>query len=265
MRLCEYSHTDKSESKKTKLLCLRNIKFYNKSSDGYLQEIEHNNDLTTLESASCVSITFENQKNGEKEATITQHRTSRDRICPVRAWAQTAHRILSYDGTNADTPVNTFKSNGKLVQFTSKQVRQNIKSTVKTIGATRLGIDIKRVGTHSLRTSAAMLLYLANVRTSTIMLLGRWKSDAFLLYLRRQVKEFTEGVTHQMTSQPDVFFNIPSEPIEDLPQRHHAQRDDPMTSNVDSTASTARINGLALRINTSQFNPNHTPNMHIWG
>ena len=110
-----------------------------------------------------------------------------------------------------------------------------------------------------------MLLYLANVRTSTIMLLGRWKSDAFLLYLRRQVKEFTEGVTHQMTSQPDLFFNIPTNPTDDLPSRQRADRFDPMTSNTNSTASIARFNGLALRGNTSHFNANHTPAMHIWG
>ena len=246
MRSCEYSKTDNSESKKTKMLCLRNIKFYNKTSNGYLEEVPHSSDLAILQSSSCVSITFENQKNGEKDATITQHRSPPGRICPVQAWAETAHRILSYDNTNENTTVNTFKTGGKLVQFTSKQLRQHIKSTVKSIGANRLGIDIKRVGTHSLRTSAAMLLYLANVRTSTIMLLGRWKSDAFLLYLRRQVKEFTEGVTHQMTSQPDIFFNIPSQPINDLPNCHQANRDNPMTSNIDSTASTARFNGLAL-------------------
>ena len=265
MRSCKYSHTDKNESKKTKLLCLRNIQFFNKSTDGYLQEVPHDSNLTTLQSSDCVTITFENQKNGQKDATITQHKTPANRICPVKAWANTIHRILSYEGTDSNTEVNTFKINGKLVKFTSKQICQHIKSTVKTIGSSRLGIDIKRVGTHSLRTSAAMLLYLANVWTSTIMLLGWWHSDAFLLYLQRQVKEFTEGVTHQMTSQPDIFCNIPSQPIEDLPNRHHAQRDDPMTSNIDSTASTARFNGLALWINTSQFNPNHIPNMHIWG
>ena len=183
MRSCKYSHTDKNESKKTKLLCLRNIQFFNKSTDGYLQEVPHDSNLTTLQSSDCITITFENQKNGQKDATITQHKTPANRICPVKAWANTIHRILSYEGTDSNTEVNTFKINGKLVKFTSKQICQHIKSTVKTIGSSRLGIDIKRVGTHSLRTSAAMLLYLANVRTSTIMLLGRWHSDAFLLYL----------------------------------------------------------------------------------
>ena len=157
-------------------------------------------------------------------------------------------------------------NNGKLVQFTSAQVRAHLKSTVRSMQPEQLGISVNNVGTHSLRTSCAMLLYLSNVRTSTIMLVGRWKSDAFLLYLRRQVKEFTDGISNQMTSLPDTFFNIASSTNNnDLPSRQRADIDDPMTSNVNSTASRARFNGLALRENTSHFHRNHAPAFNVWG
>ena len=40
-----------------------------------------------------------------------------------------------------------------------------------------------------------MAMYLNDVPTYTIMLVGRWSSDAFLKYIRRQVQEFTSGVS----------------------------------------------------------------------
>ena len=86
----------------------------------------------------------------------------------------------------------------------SAQIRSHLKLTVKNIGTDCLDIDISKVGTHSLHTT--MLLYLArNVRTSIIMLLGQWKSDALLLYLQCQVKELTEGVTSTIQHVPFHF------------------------------------------------------------
>jgi hypothetical protein len=265
MRSCEYSSTSNQEDKKTKLLCLRNIRIFSLSKEGYMITLPHTSDLSLLQQADCVSITFENQKNGEKDACITQHRTPpHKQLCPVRAWALIINRILSYPGTNMDTTVNTFKKQNKLVKITSNQTRNLIKSNVKSIGQQRLGIDINTVGTHSLRSSCAMLLYLANVRTSTIMLVGRWKSDAFLLYLRRQVKEFTSGVTDQMVSQPDMFFTIPSEPNNDLPSHLKTDWDDPKTSNPNSIASSSRFNGSGSTNNTSNSIKPHAPAFHVW-
>ena len=40
------------------------------------------------------------------------------------------------------------------------------------------------------------------------MLTGRWSSDAFLAYIEKQVKEFTQGVSSRML-QHDTFYNTP--------------------------------------------------------
>ena len=57
-----------------------------------------------------------------------------------------------------------------------------------TVNNTRvLGFTGDDVGNHSIRSSLAMTLYLAKRSVSTIMLIGCWSSDAFLLYVRRQV------------------------------------------------------------------------------
>ena len=54
-----------------------------------------------------------------------------------------------------------------------------------------------------------MLMYLAKEPVYTIMLVGRWSSDAFLAYIEKQIKEFTRGVSTRML-QHETFCNIPA-------------------------------------------------------
>ena len=182
---------------------------------------------------------------------------------PCDSLGQTSQADLAYPKTNENTTVNTLYTQGKLKQISSSQTRKFIISHVQSIGETKLGIDVKTVGTHSLSSSCAMLLYLSNIRTSTIMLLGRWKSDAFLLYLRRQVKEFTQEVTKQMGAQPDVFFTIPTDHTLDTPPHETADKDDPRSRHPESTASSSHFNGLSHKINTANINPLHPPALHV--
>ena len=185
------------------------------------------------------------------------------------AWATTVKQVLGYKHTNGNSTVNTFKlpNSHKLFQITAKQMHTHIMAYVKKMGPKKLGMDINRVGAHSLCLSCVMLLYLAEVRTSTIMLLGCWKSDAFLIYLRKQVKEFTKGISTTMTDQPSTFFAIPNSRNSDLLNRHRSDRDDPMTSNTNLIASHTRFHCPGFTGNTSSAiaNNHHTPAFRIWG
>ena len=51
---------------------------------------------------------------------------------------------------------------------------------MKAIGEEKLGFTAKDVGTHSIRTSFATLLYLKKAGPILIQIGGRWKSTAFL-------------------------------------------------------------------------------------
>ena len=53
-----------------------------------------------------------------------------------------------------------------------------------------------------------MMMYLAKEPIYTIMLIGRWSSDAFLAYIEKQVKEFTKGVRTRMLEN-NTFYNTP--------------------------------------------------------
>ncbi len=77
-----------------------------------------------------------------------------------------------------------------------------------------MGFTPEQIGLHSARSGAAMAMYLAGVPVYTIMLIGRWSSDAFLLYIRRQVQEFSKNVSKKMTSN-ESFFTIPGISNED--------------------------------------------------
>ncbi len=82
-----------------KQLCLQNITFI--KGGNILDHLS-----PELSSADCVSITFERQKNDRKSDTVTQWRTTDPVMCPVKLWASIITWILTYQGTNKDSPVS---------------------------------------------------------------------------------------------------------------------------------------------------------------
>jgi hypothetical protein len=170
MRSCEYSKTSSpTESTTTKLLTLRNIRFFKNS-----ELIPHSH--RALAHADIVSITFESQKNKTKFQTISLHKSDAA-LCPVSTWAAIVQRIRSYPSTSDSTRVNTYQtSGGKLLHISSAQIRQKIRSAASLIGPKLLGFSVDEIGCHSLRSGSAMAMYLANIPVTTIQLIGRWKA-----------------------------------------------------------------------------------------
>ena len=87
----------------------------------------------------------------------------------------------------------------------------DLQCSVDAVRVDVLGFSSKEVGTHSVRSFLAMMMYLTKEQVYTIMLTGRWSSDAFLAYIEKQVKEFTKGVSSRMLLK-DTFFNVPLAP-----------------------------------------------------
>jgi hypothetical protein len=73
-----------------------------------------------------------------------------------------------------------------------------LRAAVVSIGEDILGIKKEDVGTHSIRSGAAMAMYLGECPVYTIMMIGRWSSDAFLRYIRKQVEQFSHNVSRKM-------------------------------------------------------------------
>ena len=148
-----------------KLLRLRNIEFRRNN-----RIVPHSD--PHLDRCETVSITFEHQKRDERDETITHHTSGDALLCPVRSWASVAQRIRAYPGATKDTHVNAFLLDGTIVYVSGKAVRERIRWAVGAIGKATLGYGPKDVGTHSIRSGAAMAMFLADTPVFVIMLQG---------------------------------------------------------------------------------------------
>ena len=54
---------------------------------------------------------------------------------------------------------------------------------------------------HSLRSEAAVAIYIAGVSPLKIIFIGRWQIESFLLYIRKQVAQFSTKVSDKMQQQ----------------------------------------------------------------
>jgi hypothetical protein len=75
-----------------------------------------------------------------------------------------------------------------------------------------------------------MVMYLAGIPVFTIMLVGRWSSDAFLRYICKQVKEFSRGISNKMITNEN-FFTIPNLSNDEPKNPRHALKHDSQFNN----------------------------------
>ena len=104
----------------------------------------------------------------------------------------------SYPGYSDKWELYTFFDGINFSKIASSKILINLRSSVDAIGVDILGFTSANIGTHSVRASSAMMMYLAKEPIYTIMLIGRWSLDAFLAYIEKQVKELTKGVSSRM-------------------------------------------------------------------
>ena len=76
-----------------------------------------------------------------------------------------------------------------------------MKDAIIAIREDVLHIKKSEIGTHLIRSGAAMAMFLSDCSVCQIMMIGRWSSSAFLRYIRKQVEQFSHNVSKQMTSQ----------------------------------------------------------------
>ena len=201
MRSCEYVKVPAAEKRRTDIVRLRNVVFRRNAAI-----IPH--DSPDLHLADFVSITFEMQKKDEKSDRVTQHITHHEIMCPVRAWAAIIKRIRSYPGADDDTPVSAVWRNNRIEHITSKNIVNAIDNAAEAIGYANLGVEKGDFGTHSIRSGGAMAMALDDVPPFRIMMIGRWSSDAFLKYIRKQVDQFSHNISSRMNKHMH-FRHIP--------------------------------------------------------
>jgi len=202
MRSCEYLKVEKSEERRTTPIRKRNMVFMR---NGAVLPHESN----SLELADSITLYFEFQKRDLRNDSVTQLKTGHVRDCPVRAAAAIVRR-MQRQGMSDDNYIYLFKkkSNGKKTSFTAKAARDLLRNFISCQPDTG-GITADEIGLHSFRSSSAMAMYLNGIPVYTIMLLGRWSSDAFLRYIRKQVSDFSHDVSSKMI-QTRLFHHVPN-------------------------------------------------------
>ena len=148
-----------------------------------------------------LSISSFGRLRDRKAHTVTQWWTSDELLCRVKIWASLTRRILSYKGANKNSPISLVKHKSQIINITREMIADLCRDGVVAIGETKLGIRKSEIGTRSIRSGAAMAMYLAGVPVFSIMLICRWSSTAFLKYIRKQVQEFSQGISSKMIEQ----------------------------------------------------------------
>lgn len=176
MRSVEYCKT-KDPKPKTQRITMRDIRFL------------HSRPRDLIAShADKVTITFSDQKNGVKNQKITRprapHSSGLPGYCPVLIAASLYNRVASYAYESSNPPINLCLKDGWHHQITYQEIIKYHKHVAATIGEEKIGFPPSKIGTHSMRVTFATCLYEAGFSDAIIKSEGRWKSDAFLKYIR---------------------------------------------------------------------------------
>jgi hypothetical protein len=155
-----------------------------------------------LMAADAVTLYLENQKNGNKGATI-HHTAVAGWFCPVKALIRRVSDIAS-QGLGNKTPLSCISPGSHV---TSPLIVSTICKAAQLTRLTTHGYDLKRIGAHLLQASGAMALKLNNVDADTMMKMGRWTSSTFLIYIHSQIAALKAGLAQQMV-HPVYFQNV---------------------------------------------------------
>jgi hypothetical protein len=202
MRACKYVKIP--DKGKTKLITLGCVEFFTMSR----AELDHL-DPNLIAKAHYVRVVFVDQKNGDKFDKRTQTQTKDPQLCPVLRFGRAVQRVLKFiPGANDKTPLcaTNGKTKTKAPSITVASTLILLRETCKIHGGkAKFGFDPLEIGNKSLRSGAAMGLFLQRCSPTKIMMLGRWKSRAFLDYIQPQILAWSSCFSEDMIVLENFF------------------------------------------------------------
>jgi len=165
--------------------------------------------------ATTAAIIFEFQKKDVRDDTISHQRSgvtlSNCERCPVWVAWEIILQLWKYNippAKFADTPINYVKLEGRSFTIPSSIILIRLRQVVSSLGPNRLGFTADEIGTHSNRSGGAMGMFLAGTPVYTFMLMGRWSSDTFMRYIRKQVLSLSHGISAKMLSTKNSLWYL---------------------------------------------------------
>ena len=155
-----------------------------------------------LEAASSMRLHFTTQKNQRKGDVIAHGRSRHHLCCPVRAavCVLQQHRKWFRDSAvpyDDKCPLASYYYRSRRVLLRSCDVTSQLRFAARqSVSVT--GIDPSSISARSLRAGGAMALLCGNVDSDTIMLVGRWHSDAMMRYLHQEAQPIMKHLAATM-------------------------------------------------------------------
>ena len=150
-----------------------------------------------LRLASFATLTFTTQKNGIAGEVIGLGRSGHNQFCPVLLIVERVIHLRHYNAP-AETPLATYyDTTGKSHNISPKCISDILKLATRFLGPT-FGLSPDDISASSLRASGAMALLCAKVDSSTIRLIGRWRSNEMFRYLHTQAEPIMRGYAAKM-------------------------------------------------------------------
>ena len=201
----ELVRTTKTDKGRSSPFRLKDIAFG--SSDGRLWNVHptDNTLLNDVSGATQVSLTYTDQKNCVKGETVSHAPSGDPKLCPVRALEEQASLLLR-KGCDINTPLHTyFNRTGRRLAVTATHVTLLLRRAAALV-KTETGIPPEKISMRSLRPGGATALLCSGETPSNIALVGRWRSEAILRYLRAQVTPTAKLFAQRMVEGGNFTF-----------------------------------------------------------
>ena len=164
------------------------------------------------------SLTFHDQKNAVRGEQISHAATNHPQLCPCKALARICAHLRAHAAT-PDTPIYTYYNHaGQARHIEPHLITNALRHSAHSLYSTT-GIPAELLSARSLRPGGATALLCAGVDADVIQLLGRWKSDAMLRYLRVAATANTHNFAQHMltagayTFAPNTYDNNHYPPV----------------------------------------------------
>ena len=126
-------------------------------------------------------------------------------FCPVKAAARRVSHVIGFLKLPSTTPLSTVHPH--LLHVCAPDILAAVRHGARIVNLQTCGYDLTRIGTHSLRASGAMALWLVGYSAEAIMKYRRWKSNTFLTYIHSQIALLSQGIAQKMR-RPISFHNV---------------------------------------------------------
>ena len=145
--------------------------------------------LTSPVLVGIIKLRFEEQKNHDNgEWKLFTRNTSNSKLCFITAFLRILQRFVKLMGMNETQPLSVYETDtGEIQNITTADVERALRhaaSKAYNLDPIKNAKDLQLWSAHSLRVGACATLYAKGFSEMEIKFLLRWKSNAFMTYLR---------------------------------------------------------------------------------